>query len=188
MDSRFLRSQRSLRTAVLQLAAEQSPQSLSVAAVCRVAGVTRDTFYRHAGSPVDLLASALGEEIAEVVGGYGDMSGLADFRAGEHALLTHVAGRAVVYRNALDPQLLAPLRANLERVIRDYLRDHLSRHPENLPVGIEAEDLSAVGVVAAYAAAGTVGAVEAWLAEEPLDVERGVRLILAASPEFWFRT
>lgn len=116
------------------------------------------------------------------------MSGLADFRAGEHALLTHVAGRAVVYRNALDPQLLAPLRANLERVIRDYLRDHLSRHPENLPVGIEAEDLSAVGVVAAYAAAGTVGAVEAWLAEEPLDVERGVRLILAASPEFWFRT
>lgn len=56
---------------MLQLAAEQSPQSLSVAAVCRVAGVTRDTFYRHAGSPVDLLASALGEEIAEVVGGTG---------------------------------------------------------------------------------------------------------------------
>ena len=60
-DPRFLRSQERLRAAVLELAAGRSAESITVAELCRAAGVTRDTFYRHAESPVALLVAALGE-------------------------------------------------------------------------------------------------------------------------------
>jgi len=35
--------------------------------MCVEAGVTRDTFYRHADGPVELLADALSAEIAEAM-------------------------------------------------------------------------------------------------------------------------
>jgi len=108
------------------------------------------------------------------------------FRGAERALLAHVAEYAATYRNAMEPQLAAPLRANLEGLIRESLVRHLQRYPETLPPVVDPSDRTAVELIAAFSAAGTVGAVEVWLGEEPLDVDRGVELVLAASPRFWF--
>lgn len=186
MDPRYARSQRALRDAALTLAAAAPLQSISVTEVCRTAGVTRDTFYRHAPSPVELVAAALGEELAEAIGRHEPLSGIEAFRAAERSLLQHVAVRAEVYRNAMGPQLLAPLRANLEGTIHSTLRAHLDQHPPSVPAGVDGSDADALDIVAAYAAAGTVGAVERWIHATPLDVDRGVAVIIAASPEFWF--
>lgn len=186
MDPRYARSQRALRDAALTLAAAAPLQSISVSEVCRAAGITRDTFYRHAPSPVELVAVTLGDGLAEAIGRHDPLSGLEAFRAAERSLLQHVADHVDVYRNAMEPQLLAPLRANLERTIHATLRTHLDQHPQSVPAGVDAADEGALDIVASYAAAGTVGAVERWIHTDPLDVDRGVAVIIAASPEFWF--
>lgn len=190
-DPRFLRSQERLRAAVLELAAGRSAESITVAELCRAAGVTRDTFYRHAESPVALLVAALGERFEAAAVAHQDADGGVSAEGGfpraERAVLEHVLQHREVYRAAIAPVLLAPLRAALERSIAEVLVAHLRRHPETLPDGVEAEDDEALELVAGYAAAGTVGAIERWLQGPDPDVERGVRLILAASPSFWFR-
>ncbi|XVV17491.1 TetR/AcrR family transcriptional regulator [Actinoplanes sp. CA-131856] len=187
MDPRFRRSREALRAAVYRLAGRRPITEVTVTELCHEAGVTRDTFYRHAASPVELLAAVLREELESIAASHPDLAGGlhpdSGMRAGVHALCAHVADHAAVYRNAARPHLLPPLRENLELVVRGSLEAHARAYPEILPPGTDSPD--DIRVLAAYAASGTAGAVEAWLPTDPLDVARGERLILAASPAFW---
>ncbi|MCM3780414.1 hypothetical protein [Microbacterium hydrocarbonoxydans] len=156
---------------------------VTVAAICVEAGVTRDTFYRHSDSAVALLADALAAEIAEAMEILPRADAIGD---GERALLEHVQRRARVYRGAMHPLLAAPVRDNLDRSIRAGLLLWVELHPEILPHAF-ATDTAALAIAVAYAASGTVGAIEEWLRSGDDDIDRAVRLILAASPEWWLR-
>lgn len=183
MDARAQRSREHLREAVLTLAARTPIADVTASAICIAAGVTRDTFYRHAESPVDLLADALSAEIAESMAILPRSDTIGD---GERALLKHVRVRADVYRRAMHPLLAAPVRANLERSIRSGLDLWVTLHPGILPSPF-VDDPTALRIAIAYAAAGTVGAIEEWLRSGDDDTDRAVSLILAASPEWWLR-
>ncbi|MFD1713707.1 TetR/AcrR family transcriptional regulator [Amnibacterium flavum] len=190
MDPRFKRSRDLLRAAVYELAGERPITEVSVSDLCRRAGVSRDTFYRHASSPLVLLTDSLAAEVMALAESYGDLparsaDGSSVFDPAERALLSHIAEHATVYRNALQPQIVAPLRASLEGMIRASLLEHVRRHPEILPDAVRAADEQTLTMLAAYAASGTVGAIEIWLAGDDLDVDRGSAVILAASPEWW---
>lgn len=184
MDPRAARTRAALRAAVLAATREQPIAAVTATALCRAAGVTRDTFYRHAASPAALLADALREELAGVLATFGDERGrmlpeAGGFRAGTRALLAHVAGHEAVYRHALQADASSEVRAALVEVIRGALVAHALAAPSG------DADALALEVAAAYAAAGTVGAIEAWMRSSPLDVERGTSLIMAASPDYW---
>lgn len=183
MDARSRRSRELLRAAVLDLAGRMPIADVTVSAICVEAGVTRDTFYRHAESPVDLLADALSAEIAEAMEILPRTDAIGD---AERALLEHVARRADVYRGAMHPLLAAPVRSNLERSIRSGLDLWTTLHPEIVPDTFSG-DLAAMRIAIAYAAAGTVGSIEEWLRNGDDDIDRAVRVILAASPEWWLR-
>jgi AcrR family transcriptional regulator len=183
MDARSRRSRETLREAVLELSTTAPIAEVTASAICARAGVTRDTFYRHAESPVDLLADALAAEIDEARTVLPHTDAIGD---GERALLEHVRRRAEVYRGAMHPLLAAPVRHNLERSIRAGLVLWAELHPHIVPAEF-ADDPAAMRIAVAYAAAGTVGAVEEWLRSDDDDTERAVRLILAASPEWWLR-
>ena len=58
MDARARRSRESLRRAVIALSGRMPIATVTASAICLEAGVTRDTFYRHAANPEDLLADA----------------------------------------------------------------------------------------------------------------------------------
>ncbi|PRA79200.1 TetR/AcrR family transcriptional regulator [Microbacterium sp. MYb66] len=182
MDARARRSRERLRDAVLNLAGRTPVVDISVSAICSAAGVTRDTFYRHAEGPVQLLADALSAEIDEAMEILPQTDAIGD---GERALLEHVQRRASIYRGAMHPLLAAPIRSNLEESIRSGLVLWADLHPQIVPAAFE--DPSAMRIAVAYAAAGTVGAIEEWLRSDDDDIERAVRLILAASPEWWLR-
>lgn len=183
MDARVLRSRERLHEAVLSLSAATPIADVTASAVCARAGVARDTFYRHAESPVDLLAQALSAEIAESMEILPRTDTIGD---GERALLEHVRLRAPVYRGAMRPLLAAPIRDNLERSIRSGLELWAQLRPHIVPPAIAA-DPDAMAYAVAYAAAGTVGAIEQWLRSGDGDVDRAVTRILAASPEWWLR-
>ncbi|WP_449408278.1 TetR/AcrR family transcriptional regulator [Microbacterium maritypicum] len=180
MDARSRRSQEALRSAVLTLAERMPIGDVTASAVCSEAGITRDTFYRHTESPTALLADALAEEIAEAMEVLPRTEAIGD---GERALISHVHRRSGVYRGAMHPLLAAPLRSALERSIREGLVLWAQLHPRIVPA--EFADPAAMRIAVAYAAAGTVGAIEEWLRGDDDDIDRAVRLILAASPEWW---
>ncbi|WP_301113549.1 hypothetical protein [Microbacterium sp.] len=183
MDARSRRSRESLRAAVMELAGQMPISEVTVSSICTAAGVTRDTFYRHSESPVQLLADALSAEIDAAMEILPQTDAIGD---GERALLEHIRRRASVYRGAMQPLLAAPVRSNLEASIRSGLLLWAELHAQIVPP-VFAEDASAMRIAVAYAAAGTVGAIEEWLRSDDDDIDRAVRLILSASPEWWLR-
>lgn len=181
MDPRARRTQERLRAAALELASTTRLSQISVTEVCRAAGVTRDTFYRHASGVVELTADALEAELGAVTSALGADAAIGD---GERMLLEHVHARAAVYRSAMEPLLAAPVRAGLERSLREGLEQWVHRRPGIVPAAI-AGDAAALSLAVAYAAAGTVGAIEQWLRADTVDLDRAVAVILAASAEWW---
>jgi len=180
-DPRSARTRAALAAAILRLAARKPVIEVGVAELCREAGISRDTFYRHAENPLSLLADALAEELKEVLG---ENSAITTVSMGERVLLTHIKRHAAVYRNALSPTLSGLVRHNLECFLRDGLLQWAAEHTLDLPPAL-AGDERALRVAASYAAAGTVGAIEEWLRWSDLDVEAGTELILASSPTWW---
>lgn len=192
MDPRQARTRSALRDAIYLLAAEKPIEQVSVAEVARAASITRDTFYRHATTPVHLLADFLGEELDAVLAAHAELpdrsdSELSVFDESERALLRHVAGRATVYRNAMTPRLVGPLRDALIDRIERALTHHLERHPHLAPAREEGiPQTRHVRMLVAYAGTGTVGAIEEWLLSGDLDdIDAAARTIIAASPDWW---
>lgn len=155
--------------------------------------MTRDTFYRHAGSVTELLTLAIremleefGEAYASTLPARSELSTI--LRDSEPALLHHIVDHAAIYRTALSGPnaasagnvLLAFLAKSLETALREY--------PDIAPLPPEELDDEAVAMIAAYGAAGFIGAVGEWLSTGDLDdVDRAVRIISSGAPQWWSR-
>lgn len=190
MDPRYRRSHERLREAVYTLAALKPVTDVQVAELSRAAGITRDTFYRHARTPIQLLAAVMDEDLRQIVPRrFPDLSSDAsvDGNMGRcaRALLTHADAHREVYLNAMQPRLIHELRDVLESFACEGLSVHLAANPHILPERVNSEDRSEVTILIAYAAAGFAGAIEAWL-HSGLEIESGVLGLLAATPEWWF--
>ena len=192
MDTRQLKTRRALFDAILSLAAETPVDDITVTALAQRAGITRETFYRHSDSPVDLLAVALAEDLGalaavdEVLPARSE-TGESVFRAPTAVLIEHMSRHADIYRRAMNPHLNARLRESLTNLVTWGLMRHLDAHPEIAPtIGGEPADAIGRRVLVAYAASGTIGAIELWLSEgDPSDLDGATEAILAAAPEWW---
>ncbi|MBK0417727.1 helix-turn-helix transcriptional regulator [Leucobacter sp. CSA1] len=208
MDPRQLRTRNKLRQTLHRLAAAKPISRVTVAEIARDAGVTRDTVYRHGSDPVQLLADFLGEELRALGAGAEPLPAIAPpgrtvFDDGERELLEHITRHAAIYRNALCPRLIGPVRDILIDRLSEGLRAHLDAHPEIAPAaaippetapaatapppgGGSLDDETRTRMLVAYAAAGTVAAIEEWLRAGDLDApEAAASAVIAASPEWW---
>lgn len=180
-----------LRTAALELAAERPIGQLSVTELCRAAGVTRDSFYRFAAGPEELLASAIAAEIDAPTPV--DLTGLDLEQVGDvlfggvREFLGYVHRRSDVLRLAMAPQLSGPVRAVLVAQLEAGLRHYVRTHPEIVPA-LDGRALSddERAMLIAQTANGSIGAIERWLALGMADVDHGVRLIAMGSAGWWF--
>ncbi len=64
----------------LEMASAMPLSQISVTDLCRAAGVTRDTFYRHAAGVTELVADALEAELREVTATLGAEAAVRSFR------------------------------------------------------------------------------------------------------------
>src|SRR5690606_13078078 len=109
------------------------------------------------------------------------------FAVPERAMFEHVAKHADIYHNALASEVSGPIRDLLIRSSARALTAHLERHPEIAPlVGGRPATEAERRMFVAFAASGTFGAVQAWLAEGDLsDLDAAAAATLAAAPEWW---
>lgn len=193
MDPRARRSRDRLFAAVLELAAAGRIDDVSVSEVARAAGVTRDTFYRHASSVSELLTMALAERLVEFVAasvgdGLPDRSELVGILASaEIGLVRHIAGLGSVYRTALGGSTAAPVRRALTAFLQENIVVALREYPDIAPLPESELDDRSRAMIAAYAASGTVGAIEVWLELGDLDDVVGATRIIAAGAPAWWR-
>jgi AcrR family transcriptional regulator len=176
---------------VVELASGGRLDDVSVSELSRAAGVTRDTFYRHASSVTELLAVALHERLEAdfqaYISTFPPRSELVHVLArSETDLLRHVKSLAVVYSTALSSQNSAPVRRALVSFLQGNLELALREYPELAPLPPAELDERAVSMIASYAASGTVGAIEQWLASGDLeDVDQAARIIASGAPYWW---
>jgi len=182
-----------LARAVMKLAADKAINEVTVAELCRDAGTTRDTFYRYAASPIEVLAAALNEDLAEFSRSVEAFKG--DARSYEsllmssaRELLEHVKRNQAIYRHALRPHLDSALRDVLISRIETVIIEYLALHPDVPPDvrGIRPNKKELL-ILAAWQASGSVGVIERWVKDRrSLDIERMLDLIFTASAPWWF--
>lgn len=185
-DPRYLRSRDLLSNAIWALAAQKPVNKIGVAELCRVSSVTRDTFYRHANSPSDLLAGLVRgriEAMAEENAREADLTPN-PMIAGVRKLLAHIDAHASVYRLGLEVESGAPLFWVLVESLSTLLRAAIENEPGLLPHPLAADPVGP-SIAVRYAASGAVGAIQVWLSSSDVDIDRAVSLIVAASPAFW---
>ncbi len=193
MDPRQERTWARLDEAVHSVARRKPIREVTVAELAQTAGVSRDTFYRHAAGAPELLAEVLRREIARLTAEFASRAqrsgGRELFGPAEQALLEHMVEHREIYLNAMSPRLISPLRDMLVAQLEEGLADYLARFPDVAPPPVEgftAEESRRI--YAAYAASGTVGAIEQWLISGAVaSPEQTAQAILAASPEWWLR-
>jgi len=194
MDARLLRSRQRLHEAVLELVATTPVTALSVTEVARAAGVHRSTFYEHATSVDELLRAALGAELDVLRAGLIDHP---DQPTGEAmaavtgGVLEHVARHVEVYRRGLAADAGAgSLHALLAEHFVGTVRalDAQGRLSWPLPAaGVPAPLVR--DAAAQFVAHGTVGAIQAWLAQpDPPGAAAFVELHRALVPQWWGAT
>lgn len=190
MDPRARRSREALSEAVVEFAAEGRLADVTVSELARKAGVTRDTFYRHASSVPDLLSLAVGEILRDYYKTFwlspARLQADDVMQAALAALLEHVVAFADLYRTGLSGQTSAPIR----RAVTDFLQGQMEtgiRLAADLePFTTEELDDDAISMMAAFAASGIAGSIEVWLEQGDLsDPDAAAKVITAGAPRWW---
>jgi AcrR family transcriptional regulator len=181
-----------LLAAVVELAAVEPIHEVTVAELCQAAGVTRDTFYRYATRPIDLLAEAMARDlppIAELVSQLAEPTAVNPLEIPGQMILQHIERNLPVYRNALRPHLDSALRDVLLGRILELLVAFAESHPEVLPrIAGKLAGTGEIRQMLVFTASGIVGAVEEWTRQEPdqtASVERMLEILFASAAPWW---
>ncbi len=165
MDPRVARTRTSLQNALLDLARERPLDAITVADIAAEAGVNRSSFYQHYADKNQLLADALESAVDDVSSRIirsADPRDISQPPAELTTYLQHIADNADLYRLVLGEHgslaVAAQLRARVERIVGDAVREGAPSVFDGLPVD----------VVAASVTGSALGVITAWLARDPL--------------------
>ena len=132
-DPRFQRVRASLIGALTELAAEKPAEKISVSELTAKAGVSRTTFYKHADSPPQLLASHLITQIRPVMDPMTTLLKSAEedyllrWRDIMVDLLEHVRDNQAIYSHVFvgegESVVLSILTRYFERIYVEYVED-----------------------------------------------------------------
>jgi len=65
-DLRYVRTERAIRAAFMELVREQPVNTVTASGICRAAGISRNAFYLHYASIADLYAALVGELVDDI--------------------------------------------------------------------------------------------------------------------------
>lgn len=187
-DPRQARTRQALSDALRRLLAARPLGEISVAALCREAGVHRTTFYGHAQGVEDLLVDLIGREIdqAATVDVPAEMAlpdAAARYTGALGQLLDRVAAERPLFRSLLSSSSRGLLLAALERDLRVRVRLALDvfgvRDVTGTPAAPAREE------AAAFVAGALVGFIDVWAHEDDSDSAAAARRVLGLMPAWW---
>lgn len=133
-----MRSKRKILDATLGLIAESGFEDVTIAAVARAAGVTRQTVYSNFATREDMISEAMVGLVVDVIGGIREKSDQAESPS-EFVIETIVASRDFIRRepvlNSLlrsgsaNPLFESDMMARAEPVVRQFIDGYLARNP-----------------------------------------------------------
>ncbi|GAB3469017.1 TetR/AcrR family transcriptional regulator [Kineococcus endophyticus] len=182
MDARAQRSLERLSAAVLELAADKAPETLSVSEIARAAGVHRSTFYEHSDSPSTLLRAVLRDELDDArqrhLEGPADRDWSRAVAAVTREVLDHLERHRAVYLRSLA----SPADGTLRTLLAEHFRASILLLSER---GVLHSPVRDVDLAARFVSEGTVGAVSVWLAQDERDPEAFLEAFAHLVPPWW---
>lgn len=190
LDARIRRTQRQLRDAALELAAEQSIEDVSVADLARRAGINRATFYKHAQSPLQVLREALVDDLdsmrLEFLGDAEDPDAdlVALWRQAARNTATHVARFEPVYRRGFADDSSGSVQSLLSRHIANSMQALFIERPEMLPAHRPQDHELLSAAFAASLGHGLTAILQVWFTAGADDVEVYADAVVHSLPEW----
>ena len=189
-DPRLARTHELLRNKLRSLLLERPLSSISVALLCREAGVHRTTFYGHAASvhqfavaefsaDIDRLTTVPVETRVETPAHVADR-----YRGSLQNVLAHVAADRPAYRTLFASDSSGAFRAALESVLRPHADTALRVFEELHVAGAPTTEVSRAEA-AAFIAGALVGAIDVWAASEQQDAAAASVRITRLMPGWW---
>ena len=186
-DRRAERTRAALRDALLARLGSQDLDGLTVAGLCRAAGVHRTTFYGHYDTTESFAVGVLAVLVDEAA----SVTGLDDGSVGEIAesyyatlggMLDLLDRRRGVYR--------ALFRSSMGSAFREALRTVLRRHLALALAVLGGHGLGPPGqrdLVAAFLSGALASALEAFVEGPPKEIDGEVRAMFDLFPPWWPR-
>jgi AcrR family transcriptional regulator len=177
LDPRVARTRAGISAAVHQLS--EAGDEISVAAIARVAGISRASFYAHYAS-VDQLADSLRREAFLAIGDLFQHDERPEaMRASQDRLVAHFAANRALYAAVGSLPVTKEGYLAGVRAMAAVIEDTLIAHPER-PPALKPE------ATARYIAGAAYGLIDAWLAREvSLEEEELVDHLTGLLPS-WF--
>jgi AcrR family transcriptional regulator len=192
LDPRQVRTRQALAGALTRLLERKPLEEISVAELCREAGVHRTTFYGHFDSVAEFALAEFSrglDEIAEVeVEPRAETSVAVAERYLEslRAQLGHVLEERAGYRTLFGPATNRVFRAALDDRLRHRAELALAVWRDQAVPGAPRSDAE-IREAAAFLAGGLVGVIETWALGDDTDIDAASARIYALMPSWWPR-
>lgn len=161
-DPRAVRTRDALVAAFRDLVREQHPGEMTVAELCRAAGINRSTFYQHFASPEDLAVHAFGDLFDAIIDTDAALRGAGSGTKASRQALAGIVGFIADHRDTFTTLLGPGAPPALHRAIVTTYTEHSVAALAAAPARPPAADPL---VAARFLAGGVLGALGAWLAE-----------------------
>jgi hypothetical protein len=140
--------------------------------------------------PLDVLARAMDDDLPTAEGLLALLPqppATSSLEAPGRAVLEHIDRNRAIYRRALHPDLDSPLREVLIGRLETLLMGYLQAISDSVPtIGETKPTVAETRRLAVFTAAGTLGAIENWLAQDrPEPVDRMLTLLFTAAAPWW---
>lgn len=192
VDERVRKTQHRLRQAALKLAASQSIESVSVTRLCNEAKVDRATFYRHASSPVEVLMSALIEDLDKLRTEF--LVGVGEQQLALQELWTQITKETIEHVKRFDTIYRAgftsPSVSSLENLFRQHVQKSMQELFESNPALIPApreERAFLYQAISASLASSLTAIMRSWVNSEARNEQAYLDAVLLSLP-YWMRS
>lgn len=191
-DPRQRRTRAALTEALLRLLEHDPLDAITVARLCREAGVHRTTFYAHAPSVHAFALAVFTQDLDRLAAVDVEPSDEAPQHVAERYLdsltmvLDHVAVERAGYRALFGSSSRGVFRAVLDERMRRRARLALEVWRAQGVLGAPVAD-DAIDEAAAFIAGGLVGAIETWAMGDETDAAASAARIATLMPGWWPR-
>lgn len=185
-DPRTLRTRAALQRAVVELASQQDPSSITVASLTQNAGINRATFYDHYDSPQEVLLEVLRDDLDAsrdrdtAMRENGKTSRTEIFRVTMASVLDHVRRFEPVYEQSVR----SPVDSTLTRAVSSHFTESARQillRQSSLPEGVDLD------IAAACIGNAVLGGIEAWLEKQEMSDEAFADAVAMCLPAWWLK-